>query len=268
MPHASESIRIDPTIERITALRSRDIERIRDVLTSGEITPDLVPHILPLVAWDEVAPAALNALVPIAPRVTGIIVDALLDPDGEFTIRRRLPAVLTAGDPHLASWALWRALSDKRFEVRFRCGRALLELREAHHPMPFTPHDIYALLERELSVERTVLRSYRLLDSMPNAGDGAEDTALAHVFNVLALVLPPDPVRIAFQSLHTTDRELRATALEYLESALPPDLAEKLWPLIDVQVRPARSTRTREELAVALRMSQPLIAKAGFSDDG
>ena len=107
-----------------TALRSRDIERIREVL-AGDITPDLVPHILPLVAWDEVAPAALNALVPIAPRVTGIIVDALLDPDGEFTIRRRLPAVLTAGDPQLAAWALWRALADKRFEVRFRCGRAL-----------------------------------------------------------------------------------------------------------------------------------------------
>jgi AAA family ATP:ADP antiporter len=277
-PAPSESIRYDETLEHIAALRSRDLARIREVL-AGDLTPELVPHILPLVAWDEIAPAALTALVPIAPRCTGMIVDALLDPDREFAIRRRLPAVLTAGDPQLAAWGLWRAISDARFEVRYRCGRALLELREAGHPMPFEVHDIHRLVERELSVERTVLHSYRLLDATPNLGEhpdrsaegianDASAMALAHICNMFALALPPDPVRIAFQSLHATDRELRATALEYLESALPPHLVEKLWPLIDVQVRPPSSSRTREELAVALRMSQPLIEKLGVSNDG
>jgi hypothetical protein len=277
-PEPSDSIRHDATLERIAALRSRDLTRVREVL-AGDITPELVPHILPLVAWDEIAPAALTALVPLAPRCTGMIVDALLDPDRAFSIRRRLPAVLTAGDPQLAAWGLWRAISDARFEVRYRCGRALLELREAGHPMPFEKHDIHRLVERELSVERTVLHSYRLLDSAPGLGEppdrnakvianGASAMALAHIFNMLALELPPDPVRIAFQSLHATDRELRATALEYLESALPPHLGEKLWPLIDVQVRPPLSSRTPEELAVALRMSQPLIEKLGASNDG
>jgi hypothetical protein len=271
-PEPSESIRHDATLDRIAALRSRDLTRIREVL-AGDLAPELVPHLLPLVAWDEIAPAALTALVPIAPRCTGMIVDALLDPDREFAIRRRLPAVLTAGDPQLAAWGLWRAISDARFEVRYRCGRALLELREAGHPMPFEARDIHGLVERELSVERTVLRSYRLLDSAPNLGEhpdrgDSSAMALAHIFNLLALELPPDPVRIAFQSLHATDRELRATALEYLESALPPHLGEKLWPLIDVQVRPPPSSRTREELAVALRMSLPLIEKLGVPNDG
>ena len=273
-PEPSESITHDVLVQNITALRSRDLARVREVLGADEISIELVPHILPLVAWDEVAPAALNALVPLAPRCTGVIVDALLDPNREFTIRRRLPAVLTAGDPQLAAFALWRAISDTRFEVRYRCGRALLELREATHPMPFGTADIYKLVERELSVERTVLRSYRLLDSMPNVGlapeavvNDARANVIAHIFNLLALVLPPEPVRIAFQSLHTSDRELRATALEYLESALPQQLGEKLWPLIDVQVRPPRSARTREELAVALRMSQPMMPKLGATDD-
>lgn len=270
-PELSDSLLHDATLERIAALRSRDLTRVREVL-AGDVTPELVPHILPLVAWDEVAPAALTALVPIAPRCTGMIIDALLDPDREFSIRRRLPAVLTAGDPQLAALGLWRAISDARFEVRYRCGRALLELREAGHPMPFEKHDIHQLIERELSVERTVLRSYRLLDSAPDLGArsdrDASAMALAHVFNLLALELPPDPVRIAFQSLHATDRELRATALEYLESALPPHLGEKLWPLIDVQVRPSSSSRTPEELAVALRMSQPLLEKIGVPKDG
>ncbi|MDQ3341469.1 MAG: hypothetical protein M4D80_40455 [Myxococcota bacterium] len=273
-PEPADSMRNDPLIDRIMALRSRDIARVREVLNARDISPELVLHILPLVAWDEVAPKALKALVRLAPRSTGQIADALLDPDREFTIRRRLPAVLTAGDPQLAAFALWRAVSDTRFEVRFRCGRALLELREAGHPMPCDAPDIYKLVERELSVERTVLRSYRLLDAMPNAGLDAEGAvnealaaAIAHVFNLLALVLPAEPVRIAYQSLHTTDRELRATALEYLESALPPHVGEKLWPLIDVHVRPPRSARTHEELAIALRMSMPVIPKLGATDD-
>jgi ATP:ADP antiporter, AAA family len=265
---AGESIRRDPTLERITALRSRDIARVREVL-AGDPPAELVPHILPLVAWDDVAPAALTALAALAPRNTGAIVDALLDGDREFAIRRRLPAVLTAGDPELAAHGLWRALTDRRFEVRYRCGRALLELRIAGHPLPFGVNEIYELVERELSVERTVLRSYRLLDSDPAVAtpldhgaapiaNVSSSAALAHVFNVLALALPHDPVRIAYQSLHTGDHDLRATALEYLESALPPELSEKLWPVIDVQSAP-RSTRSPDELSVALRMSQPMI---------
>ena len=270
-PAPSESIRHDPVLDHIAALRSRDRARIREVL-DGEITPELVPHILPLVAWNDVAPAALTALVPLAPRCTGMIVDALLDPARDFAIRRRLPAVLTAGDPDLAAWGLWRAIADTRFEVRYRCGRALLELREAGHPMPFETRDIHELIERELSVEQTVLRSYRLLDTdrdNPDAdvlANAATSTALTHIFNLLGLALPPEPVRIALQSLHASDRELRATALEYLESALPPQLAEKLSPLLDVQLRPSRSSRTREELAVALRMSRPQIAKIGIDE--
>lgn len=269
VPSAGESIRRDPMLDQITALRSRNIGRVREIL-EGELAPDLVPHILPLVAWDQAAPAALHALVQLAPRCTGTIVDALLDTDRDFTIRRRLPAVLTAGDPGLAAWALWRALSDTRFEVRYRAGRALLELRHGNHTMPFTAQDAYDLVDKELSVERTVLKTYRLLDSEPQIAKnhGAEplstvssSTALAHIFNILALALPPEPVRIAFQSLHTQDYDLRATALEYLESALPADLSEKLWPLIDVEqtATPTRPPRRAEDLAAALRMSQPVI---------
>jgi ATP/ADP translocase len=268
-PAAGDSLRRDQTLEVITELRSRDPARVREAL-DFELTPDLVPQILPLVAWDAVAPAALRALVKLAPRATGAITDALLDPDRDFTIRRRLPAVLTAGEPALAAWSLWRALDDVRFEVRYRAGRALLELRHTGASLPITPAEVYAVVSRELSVGQSVLRNYRLLDSDSNLAKVIEQgaaplaalsssTALAHIFNVLAFALPPEPVRIAFQSLHTQDHDLRATALEYLESALPQEISAKLWPLIDVESTPARSARSHDELAVALRQSLPMI---------
>lgn len=270
-PTAGESLRRDRAIEMIIELRSRDPVRVRDAL-AAEPSHDLVPQILPLVAWDAVAADALRALVKLAPRATGAIADALLDPDCDFAIRRRLPAVLTTGSATLASWALWRALADERFEVRYRAGRALLELRHAGQALPFSAEDAYALVERELSVGQSVLRNYRLLDSdsqlarvLEHGGAAplaslSSSTALAHIFNVLAFALPPEPVRIAFQSLHTDDFELRATALEYLESALPAEISEKLWPLIDLEAAPPKKTaRTNDELAVALRQSLPMI---------
>ncbi len=71
------------------------------------------------------------------------------------------------------------------------------------------------------------------------------------MFELLGLVFPVQPLQIALQSLYTEDRSLHATALEYLESFLPTDIREPLWPLVE----------GRSAVAEALRMSQPLIAE-------
>jgi hypothetical protein len=52
----------------------------------------------------------------------------------------------------------------------------------------------------------------------------------AHVFTPLALVLPTEPLRIAFRGWHTDDPALRGTALEYLENVLPHQIRDRLWP--------------------------------------
>ena len=44
--------------------------------------------------------------------------------------------------------------------------------------------------------------------------------SLAHVFTLLSLVLPTEPLQIAFRGLHTDDQNLQGTALEYLEGML------------------------------------------------
>ena len=45
---------------------------------------------------------------------------------------------------------------------------------------------------------------------------------LAHVFTLLSLVQPAEPLQIAYRGLLTGDENLRGTALEYLEGTLPP----------------------------------------------
>ena len=83
---------------------------------------------------------------------------------------------------------------------------------------------------REVTVGRPVWESRRLLDQ-PDAGDTASfvdeflrdraGQSLAHVFTLLSLVLPKEPLQIAFRGLYIEDRNLQGTALEYLEGILP-----------------------------------------------
>ena len=71
-------------------------------------------------------------------------------------------------------------------------------------------------------------------------------TSLAHVFTLLALVLPREPLQIAFRSLQTDDQQLQGTALEYLDGMLPPRIRERLWPFLETPSRRcARRVRAR-----------------------
>ena len=59
------------------------------------------------------------------PKITGMLVDALLAPERDFVVRRRLPRVLAYLPSTRSVEGLFAALEDQRFEVRFYAGRAL-----------------------------------------------------------------------------------------------------------------------------------------------
>jgi hypothetical protein len=82
------------------------------------------------------------------------------------------------------------------------------------------------------------------------------------VFALLALVLPAEPLRIAFRALQTDDQVLRGTALEYLDSVLPHDIRDRLWPFLEHRRLPDRAHRSREEaLADLLRSNESVKAR-------
>ena len=83
--------------------------------------------------------------------------------------------------------------------------------------------------------------------------------SLAHVFTLLSLVLPREPLRIAFRGLHTDDPRLRGTALEYLEHVLPRAIRERLWPFLDAPRARAGALRPRDEVLADLLQSNPSI---------
>jgi AAA family ATP:ADP antiporter len=243
---------LEPELRDILSLRSRNRARIVDVLGREDgLTPGLVPHAITLLAWDQVADHALFALRKVAEEHVGQLVDALLDPNQDFAIRRRLARVFSVCVSQRAASGLMFGLEDPRFDVRFQSARSLASIVEKNAWVHVDSPQIFAIVLKELAVGRGVWESRRLLDGV-DAGDSQSPIdqfvrnrageSLAHVFTLLSLVLPREPLLMAFRSLHTDDEQLQGTALEYLESVLPSGIRQRLWPFIERRAinRPAR----------------------------
>jgi hypothetical protein len=240
---AAITARPDTELLAIIDLRSRDRTRITRVLQADdEISGPLVPHVIPLLAWDALAAEAVRALRRVAEGRVGEFTDALLDPDQPFAIRRRLPRVFSVCRSQRAVDGLMLGLDDARFEVRYQCGRSLAAITTATVDLRIETDRTFDIVQQEARVSRHVWESRRLLDRLereetehPGHELGAErgNQTLAHVFTLLSLILPREPLRIAFRGLHTNDERLRGTALEYLELILPAHIHERLAPLLD-----------------------------------
>jgi len=248
---------LEPVLRRIIELRSGDAVRVRQALQGDEFDPALAAHLIPLLAWDAVAQEALRALRHTGPAITGQLVAAMLDGGQEFAVRRRIPRVLSAFPSARAVEGLLLGLNDKRFEVRFRCGKALAVMLDQNPGLSFPGDQGLEAVSRELELGKHLWEGHRLLDGGEEdelVGDRA-NRGLAHVFTLLSLILPKEPLRISFCALQTDDEMLRGTALEYLESVLPPPIRERLWPFLEDQRSPERAQRRREEVLSELLRS-------------
>jgi hypothetical protein len=260
---------VDPEIAEIMALRSRDRSRISAVLRHEEGLPGtLVPHVIPLLAWDPVAEDAIYALRKVAEERIGLLSDALIDPNQPFAVRRRLARVFSVCVSQRAADGLLLGLDDQRFEVRFQCGRSLAAVVAKNPRVRIRDQAIYDVVLREVAVGRPVWESHRLLDGMDDPEQPSfvdqfikdrTSQGLAHVFTLLSLVQPAEPLQIAYRGLLTGDDNLRGTALEYLEGTLPPAIKARLWPFLEDGRAPNRAARPRDEILRDLLRSHPSI---------
>jgi hypothetical protein len=226
--------------------------------------------VISLLAWDDVARDAIESLRRAGDVVIEPLVSGLLDPREEFAVRRRIPLVLAIYRDPRSVEGMAHGLGDRRFEVRYRCGRGLSHLTGADPALRVAPPIVHEAILRELSAGAGVWEGRRLLDQLddetwsPVVDDVIReraDKSLEHVFTLLALVMPRDPLRIAFRGLQVSDPYLRGTALEYLESALPPEIRKPLWPYLEDRRprRPPSARPTEEALAQLLRSSESIV---------
>jgi hypothetical protein len=254
--------KLNPVLQELLLLQSGDLSEVKMILRRPrELNRLHVPQVVQLLAWDKVASDALRALRNSVSRIIGQLVDHLLDREQDFTIRRRIPLVLSASNDFRAIAGLLEGLRDPRFEVRFQCGRALSRIGQKNPDIEMDKGRVFDAVLREVAVDRRVWESHRLLDQfdapedqMPFIDEFLKDRAnksLEHVFTLLALVLPKEPLKISYLGLLTKDQNLRGTALEYLESVLPANIRSALWPYLDDErsTSPAQKpTKTKNEI--------------------
>lgn len=241
----------------LTDLLSGDPARIERSLSSPQLDARLVPFLVPLLANDEIAEDIRMELRWKAPQAIGALTDALLDPDLPLLARQRIPSVLEVTHNPRAVSALVLGLMDDEFNVRYSCARALARMNERDRSLKIGTSVVYAAVEREVSVDRKEWES-RQLDTeitMPTgmvsgalSADPRIDYSMEHVFTLLSLILDPDALMLSRHAVSSSDRNLRGTALEYLENVLPETVRQGLWPHFG---EPAPAPRRKPENSVA-----------------
>lgn len=234
----------DPVLLRVADLRSGTPRRVEAALSPHQPYDALVvPFAIRLLAWGESFECSRAFLLRHAHRAVGQLVDALLDPEEDFAVRRRIPAILSYTSSQRAVDGLTIALRDPRFEIRFNASRALEFLRRMTSGLYFDAAALMTAVEREVSSSHSIWEGRKLLDSREAAGGQAAylddvlrdraDKSLEHVFSLLAAFLPAEPLKVAFRALHSQDRMLRGLALEFLEGHLSASLVSQLRRLVD-----------------------------------
>jgi hypothetical protein len=255
---------------RAVALVATDPIIVRAALQDGPLPAELTDTVVGLLAWNAVAPAAADALLAAAPHATRVLLAHLLDPDEDFAVRQRLVRILGHVPGEAAFTGLLQALADPRFEVRYRAGRALAARHVAEPALQFDRDQIVAAVVRDVAVERGVWESRQLIDLSDDAWSPMESEvvrdratrSLEHVFNLLSLLLSPDPLRLAYHGLNTRDPQLRGTALEYLETVLPAPVRQRLWPFLEAEGDSSAPRRSGDAVLHELLASRESIVLA------
>jgi AAA family ATP:ADP antiporter len=240
-------------VQDIIALRCGSPRVMLAVLTRPEgLSAGLVAHVIPLLARADMADHAMFALRKVVEERVGELIDAMLNPNQDDAVRRRLARVLAVCVSQRAVDGLMLALDDPRFEVRFQAARSLVAIVERNPLVHVDPQRIEEVVLREIASGRPLWHGERELTG-PDGGSpfnafvrNRAGQSFGHVFTLLSLVVSREPLQIAFRSLNSTDRRLRGTAVEYLEEALPSSIRDLLWPFIAPdRVTPARAADRR-----------------------
>ena len=216
----------DPVLAALVELRSGDLLRIRAALRDLPRDPLVIGALVPLLARDNLVQLVVSALGTFGARAAGEMVSVLLDPATSDVVRRRLPLALKSCPSSIARDGLRAGLESAAFEIRVRCGRALLALTDEHPELQEPLANALALAERELG------------------RPGETRVVREHVFNLLTLALEREPMRIAARAFASDDEHVRGTALEYLETVLPPRMFAAFRPLLTAAGPPPARRRT------------------------
>jgi hypothetical protein len=222
------------TRDLLAALAEGGAERIIRALHAAPLEVELASPVIACLERDDLANAAVAALRPHATRISGHLVDVLLDRTRPSKLRRRIPRLLRVAAHPGAVRGLCEALHDPEPEIRFRSALALRELTRKH---------------AELRPPRQLV-----LEAAVRELEHRNENALDQVITLLGMVLDAEALELALRAQASTDEKLRGTGIEYLEQVIPEPIRASIWPYLKAGRQPSQSRlRHASEIAEELR---------------
>ena len=118
--------------------------------------PVIVHQLIRFLAHDRFAFFAMDHLRRALPSRVGQLADALLDPDEDFAVRKRIPIILASSDSQRALDDLLLALTGREFVVRFRCATAMSQIRARRPDLYVSQERIWQVLDERLTNEMKI----------------------------------------------------------------------------------------------------------------
>ena len=235
----------------------------------------MVPELLDLLANQDLADDAANALLQFGDTIVGSLQDHIADASVSATARRHIPTILVGVGTASAARVLYENLLERDTILRFRIIGGLNKLHRLH---PEVERDTQ-MLETALAAEIIGhYRSYQILakfnpvrdsdDPVGRALGESMQQELERIFRLLGLLYPHIDVHSAYMALQANKVSVYDNALEFLDNVLKSQLRAMLVPLLDGRVSVAERATIADRFVYAkIENQEQAVETLVASDD-
>jgi ATP/ADP translocase/HEAT repeat protein len=215
---------------------------------------EFVPRLLSRVADKRYRGEAREALAKYGDKIVGTLGDHIVDETVDMNVRGGLCRVLSQIPTQHSVDTLVDALERVGPALQYYVIKALNRLRSRHPQLNFNHDALGGALLGEIESYYAVLQIFHMKEkSTDEPGRLLEralgekiDQNLERMFRLLGLRRPPREIYEAYLGIIGPEKELRASAIEFLDNILKKDLKKFLFPIVDNIPVAAKIRRGRE----------------------
>jgi AAA family ATP:ADP antiporter len=248
---------LDPLLQDSSLDVSRNAIRSSGKLQSREA----LPHLVHQLGDSRLRHDVREALIQYGDRIVGTLGDYLHDPEESLRVRANIPKVLSQMNSQEAVNTLIRSLPRLDPFLGHRAIKALNKMRVRFPRLSFADQAIDLAILDELRdyYDFGIMLSS---DEMQRSGDSAVfrllrqalqermDQKLERVFRLLGLRYPPTDIYSAYNGLRSQRSQLRASAIEFLDNLLLPDMKQLLLPILEESAAEALLAHGRQHFGL------------------
>jgi ATP/ADP translocase len=203
---------------------------------------EFVPVLIKMLHERQFRVAARSALAAYGERILGTLLDHFRDETVPLRVRRSIPRIMSEIPSQQSVDALTGNLSIPNPRLKYHVVKALNRLRKNYSGLYFRQEKVNTALIEESRSYYQILQilyfhyggsSKSSAKLLQKALEEKLDQNLERIFRLLALRYGPNDIYSAYQGFVSSRKDLRASAVEFLDNVLGKELKKYLFPIVD-----------------------------------